>query len=77
MKKKLHKKWRSRDSNLYPKVYEFRKIEKKRLSNLPILPSGHLNKIASLSYILGPTSMNSTICVFCLFVCLWLYVCVY
>ena len=29
MKKKLYKKWRSIDSNLYPKVYDFRKIEKK------------------------------------------------
>ena len=29
MKKKLYKKWRSRDSNPHPKVYDFRKIEKK------------------------------------------------
>ena len=75
-KKKLYKKWRSIDSNLYPKVYDFRKIEKK-LSNLPVGPVGHLNKIASLTYIMGPTSMNSIICVFCLFVCLCVYVCIY
>ena len=29
MKKKLYKKWRSRDSNPHPKVYDLRKIEKK------------------------------------------------
>ena len=33
MKKKLYKKWRSRDSNLYPKVYDFRKIEKKTIES--------------------------------------------
>ena len=52
MKKKLYKKWRSRDSNPHPKVYDFRKIEKKKLSNLPVVPAGHLIKIASLSYIM-------------------------
>ena len=40
------------------------------------MPAGHLNKIASLSYIMGPTSMNSTICVFCFFVCLCVCMCV-
>ena len=45
MKKKLYKKWRSRDSNPHPKVYDFRKIEKKKQSNLPVVPAGHVNKL--------------------------------
>ena len=40
------------------------------------MPAGQLYKFASLTYIIGPTSLNSTICVFCLFVCLCVYVCV-
>ena len=33
MKKKLYNKWLSRDSNPHPKVYDFRKIEKKTIES--------------------------------------------
>ena len=45
MKKKLYKKWRSRDSNLYPKVYDLRKREKKKTIESTGCASGTLEKL--------------------------------